>query len=155
MYEELGIGKKIDQVIEQDPDKRQVSLGQAVKAMVLNGLGFVNQQLYLMPKFFWDKPTERLIGEGIQPDHLNDDVLGRALDALYEFGVTELYVLIAPQVVERLGLSVRFGHFDSTGVHVDGDYNSESGAEEGVIHLTRGSEVSLRISRRSGRKTIA
>jgi transposase len=138
MYEELGIGKKIDQVIEQDPDKRQVSLGQAVKAMVLNGLGFVNQRLYLMPKFFWDKPTERLIGEGIQPEHLNDDVLGRALDALYEFGVTELYVLIAPQAVERLGLSVRFAHFDSTGVHVDGAYNSESGAEEGVIHLTRG-----------------
>lgn len=37
MYEELGIGERIDQVIEQDGDKRQVSLGQAVKAMVLNG----------------------------------------------------------------------------------------------------------------------
>ena len=89
MYEELGIGERIDQVIAQDRDKRQVSLGQAVKAMVLNGLGFVNQRLYLMPKFFWDKPTQRLIGEGIQPEHLNDDVLGRALDAWYEFGVTE------------------------------------------------------------------
>ena len=89
MYEELGIGERIDQVIAQDRDKRQVSLGQAVKAMVLNGLGFVNQRLYLMPKFFGDKPTQRLIGEGIQPEHLNDDVLGRALDALYEFGVTE------------------------------------------------------------------
>jgi transposase len=138
MYEEIGIGAKIDQVIEQDSDKRQLTLGQAVKAMVLNGLGFVNQRLYLMPKFFWDKPTNRLIGEGIQPEHLNDDVLGRALDALYAFGVTELYALIAPQAVERLGLEVRFAHFDSTGFHVDGDYNSETGAEDGVIHLTRG-----------------
>jgi hypothetical protein len=42
-----------------------------------------------MPKFFWDKPTERLIGEGLQPEHLHDEVLGRALDAWYEFGVTE------------------------------------------------------------------
>ena len=52
MYEELGIGETIDRAITQDPDKRQVSIGQAVKAMVLNGLGFVNQRLYLMPKFF-------------------------------------------------------------------------------------------------------
>jgi transposase len=138
MYEELGIGERIDQVIEQDCDKRQVSVGQAVKAMVLNGLGFVNQRLYLMPKFFWDKPTERLVGEGIRPEQLNDDVLGRALDALYKFGVTELYALIAPQAVKRLGLPVRFAQFDSTGFHVDGDYNSETGAEEGDIHLTRG-----------------
>lgn len=138
MYDEIGIGERIDQAIDQDCDKRRVSLGQAVKAMVLNGLGFVNQRLYLIPKFFWDKPTERLIGEGIQPAHLNDDVLGRALDALYDFGVSELYALIAPQAVQRLGLPVRFAHFDSTGFHVDGDYNSESGAEDGVIHLTRG-----------------
>jgi hypothetical protein len=32
-----------------------------------------------------------LIGKGIMPEHLNDDVLGRALDALYERGVSELY----------------------------------------------------------------
>ena len=57
MYEEIGIGERIDQVIDQDADKRQVSLGQAVKAMVLNGLGLVNQRLYLMPEFFWDKPA--------------------------------------------------------------------------------------------------
>ena len=38
MYDELGIGEVIDQTIEQDQEKRIVSLGQAVKAMVLNGL---------------------------------------------------------------------------------------------------------------------
>ncbi len=103
-----------------------------------NGLGFGNQRLYLMPKFFWDKPTERLVGEGIQPEQLNDDVLGRALDALYKVGVTELYALIAPQAVQRLGLRVGVAHLDSTGFHVDGDYRREPGAEEGVIHLTRG-----------------
>jgi transposase len=90
LYEELGIGQRIDRVIPQDGDKRQVSLGQAVKAMVLNGLEWVNQRLYLVTKFFWDKPTQRLVGEGILPEHLNDDVLGRALDACYEFGMTEL-----------------------------------------------------------------
>jgi len=50
--------------------------------MVLNELGFVNQRrLYPMPKFFCDKPTERLADEGIEPEHLNRDVLSLALDA--------------------------------------------------------------------------
>lgn len=42
MFDELGIGESIDQAIAQDRTKRTVSLGHAVKAMVLNGLGFVN-----------------------------------------------------------------------------------------------------------------
>jgi Domain of unknown function (DUF4277) len=45
MYEELGIGEVIDRAVPQDEERRFVSVGQAVKAMVLNGLGFVNQRL--------------------------------------------------------------------------------------------------------------
>jgi Domain of unknown function (DUF4277) len=37
MFDELGIGDGIDRAIAQDRTKRTVSLGQAVKAMVLNG----------------------------------------------------------------------------------------------------------------------
>ena len=59
MYDELGIGDLLDQMIYQDEEKRVVSIGQAVKAMVLNGLGFANHTLYLMPRFFQDKPLER------------------------------------------------------------------------------------------------
>ena len=35
MYDELGIGGLIDRVLPQEVDKRKVSIGQAVKAMVL------------------------------------------------------------------------------------------------------------------------
>ncbi|WP_420824642.1 DUF4277 domain-containing protein, partial [Thiorhodococcus mannitoliphagus] len=52
MYDELGLGELIDQVLVQDEDSRNVSLGQAVKAMVLNGLGFTQRALYLTPLFF-------------------------------------------------------------------------------------------------------
>jgi transposase len=69
MYDELGIGNLIDQMTYQDEDKRIVSLGQAVKAMVLNGLGFSNQALYLMPHFFEDKPVERLLGDVLYAKH--------------------------------------------------------------------------------------
>jgi len=138
MVDELELVEQIDQAISQDFDQRVVSIGQAVKAMVLNGLGFVNQRLYLVPQFFHSKPTERLIGPGIKAEHLHDDTLGRALDALYDYGVTELFGELAAHAASQLGLTSRFAHLDSTSFHVDGRYNSESGAEEGVIHIRQG-----------------
>lgn len=45
MCDELGIAERIDRVIVQDRDKRTVSVGPGVKAMILNGLGFVNRAL--------------------------------------------------------------------------------------------------------------
>src|SRR5215510_4628471 len=138
MFEELGIAEVIDRATKQDPEMRIVTAGHAVKAMVLNGLGFINQQLYLVPHFFQNKPLSRLLAPGIQASHLNDDTLGRALDTLYDYGVTALYSLIAATAVKRLGLAPRFAHLDSTSFHVDGRYNSAEEPEEHVIHITRG-----------------
>ena len=52
MFEELGITEVIDRATKQAPERRIVTTSYAVKAMVLNGLGFLNQQLYLVPHFF-------------------------------------------------------------------------------------------------------
>jgi transposase len=138
MFEELGIGAVIDQATRQNPEAQIVTVGNAVKAMVLNGLGFVNQRLYLVPLFFQHKPTPRLIAPGVEAQHLNDDTLGRALDTLYDDGVTTLYSLIAATAAQRLGLSPRLVHLDSTSFHVDGRYNSAEEPDVGVIHITRG-----------------
>ena len=74
-------------MIVPDQTKRIVSIGQAVKAMVLNGLGFVNRSLYLSEQFFSNKPVSRLIGKGIdEAKHLNDEVLGRVLDTVSAYG---------------------------------------------------------------------
>ena len=70
MFEELGITEVIDRATKQDPEMRMVTAGHAVKAMVLNGLGFINQQLSLVPHFFQHKPISRLIAPGIQARHL-------------------------------------------------------------------------------------
>ena len=138
MFDELGIGDVIDQATQQNPEMRDLTTGEAVKAMVLNGLGFINQALYLVPRFFQNKPTYRLISPRVAPDQLNDDALGRALDTLYAYGVTELYSLLAATAAERLGLTPRFAHLDSTSFHVDGRYNRDEEPEEQVIHITRG-----------------
>ena len=104
MFDELGLGDVIDQATHQNPEMRDLTVGEAVKAMVLNGLGFINHALYLVPRFFHNKPPSRLIAPRVAPAQLNDDALGRALDTLYTYGVTELYSLIAVRAAKRLGL---------------------------------------------------
>ncbi|WP_263840537.1 IS1634 family transposase [Salinibacter sp.] len=142
MFEELEIGDRIDEHIAQDFDEREISVDQAVKALVLNGFGFVQQRLYLTPQFFERVPTERLIGEGVQPKHLNEGVLGRALDDLYEYGVTELFRDLAAHAAKKLGLTSRFAHLDATSFSFHGEYDSETGStgssEDGVIRIQQG-----------------
>jgi hypothetical protein len=71
--------------------------------MLLNGLGFTGRTLTMYSEFFDDKLISRLIGEGIEASHINDDALGRCLDALYEAGVSGLYQKISEKVVGHLG----------------------------------------------------
>lgn len=104
----------------------QVSTGQVLKAMILNGLGFVAAPLYLFSEFFEGKATEHLIGEGIKPEHLNDDRLGRALDKIYALGVTQVFTKLALKGVEQFGVLIESIHLDSSSFHVDGEYRVES-----------------------------
>ena len=140
LYDELGIGAHIDRLISQDFDQRNVSIGTAVKAMIINGLGFSNRALYLVPHFFKDKPIEHLLGAGVTADQLNDDMLGRVLDRLYDYDVTTLYSQLAIPVVKQLGLDAKTGHIDSTSFHYDGRANSDRPPDEDskTIHITKG-----------------
>jgi transposase len=138
--DELGIVEVLDELVPQDLSQRKVSIGMSVKAMILNGLGFANRQLYLLPQFFENKPIELLLGDGIKPEQLHDKTLGRALDALYEYGVTALFGLIAKEALQKLGVDPAYLHLDSTAFHVDGryvDHNTED-AEPTVIQITQG-----------------
>ena len=68
LVDEIGIVQKINELIGEQPGEI-VSHGQAVKAMIINGLGLVFAPLYLFPKFFEGKAIEHLMGEGIQASH--------------------------------------------------------------------------------------
>lgn len=83
MFDELGIGDVIDQATRQHPERRDLTVGEAVNAMVRNGLGLIHQALYLVPRFFQNKPPYRRISPRVPPAQLNDEALGRALDTLY------------------------------------------------------------------------
>ena len=136
---ESRLADLIDRNIEQK--RRKVSVGQAVQAMILNALGFTGRALYLTPRFYKNRPVDILVGEGLQAQDLNDCSLGTALDAIYEYGITELFYTVVKDVLKRYGISTRFSHLDSTTFSLHGVYNSEKKADEiaeGVIHITKG-----------------
>ena len=83
---EIGLAAYLDE--QAVGSQQQVSIGTATTAMVLNGLGFSNRQLYLVPQFFANKPVERLLGPGVTAEQLNDDCLGRTLDWLAAHDLT-------------------------------------------------------------------
>ncbi len=127
----------------------RVSLGQAVKAMVLNGLGFSNRRLYLFPQFFANKPLEELLGPGITPEDLNDDCLDRALDWLFEHDVTTVFAGIAAQARARWGVRAQQLHVDTTSFAVEGDYAPEEGdIDAHVIAVTYGYSRDRRADRK-------
>jgi transposase len=122
VVDELEIENSVDKVITADASKKGLSFGVLVKAMILNGLGYVNKQLYLTPLFFKDKPLETLFSQPINANQINDDALGRTLDAIYEYGVSELYEKISHRAIKILGLTPSTVHLDSTSFHADGEY---------------------------------
>ncbi|NJO04019.1 MAG: IS1634 family transposase, partial [Bacteroidia bacterium] len=142
-----GMCDKLELVSELDrllPSEHSLSNGTCVKALILNGLGFVERRLYLVPQFFEDKPVSHLLGEGIEAPMLNDDRLGRCLDALYESGVSELFAHLSGRAAKILGLDQApgwgFGHLDNTRFHVDGAYNRALDGEqvEDCLHICQG-----------------
>jgi Domain of unknown function (DUF4277) len=82
MGDELGRGDVIDHATHHPPERRDRTVGEAVKAMVLNGVGWIHQARSLVPRFFPHKPTSRLLSPRVVPAPLNDDARGRALDIL-------------------------------------------------------------------------
>src|SRR5256886_8107319 len=110
LCQEMGLAAWLD---AQDPGNRQqVSVGTATVAMILNGLGFSNRQLYLVPQFFANKPVEHLLGPGITAEMLNDDCLGRTLDWLYAHDLTKLFAGIASRARKLFGIQAEQGHVD-------------------------------------------
>jgi transposase len=118
--QEIGLATWLD---EQDPvNRQQVSVETATMAMILNGLGFSNRQLYLVPQYFANKPVEHLLGRGITADMLNDDCLGRTLDWLYAHDPTKLFAGIARRARQVFGVSSKQVHVDTTSFSVSGAY---------------------------------
>ncbi|MEO1396920.1 MAG: IS1634 family transposase [Cyanobacteria bacterium J06634_5] len=138
IVDQMGLESRTNECLGTHP-QQIVSPGQGVKAMILNGLGFVSAPLYLYEGFFLGKATSHLLGQGIEPSHLNDDYLGRLLDKVYAYGASQLFSLIAMDAYRAFGLKTPRYHLDSSSFSVHGAYEKAiSETEPGCIEITYG-----------------
>ena len=79
--------------------KETISPGQVMKAIILNGLGFLSAPIYLFDTFFVGKATEHLIGKRVTTEQLNEDKKSRAN---YKFYITANIEIRAKRRFEQL-----------------------------------------------------
>ena len=138
----LGLVEKTDALLPVSKEKgAKISMGQRLAAMVLNGLGFMDDRLYMFPDFLANKPVERLLGENLKAAYFNDDALGRFLDEVYDYGVNKFFIELAFDVGVEQKLLGKSAHFDTSTLSVYGDYAevpSAMGKEKDPFHITYG-----------------
>jgi len=101
-----------------------------VKAILINGLGFVSRPLYLFSQFFEDKGIEKLLGSGVKSDYINDDKIGRVMDELYKYGLNSLFIEIVLSVINKFNIETKYSHLDATSFRLHGEYTSEKEQEK-------------------------
>lgn len=119
------------------PDSQEdITPGEAVAGMILNGLGFANRPLSLTPQFFTNKPLDLLFRPGVRADMFNRFKLGRTLDEVHAYGCDLLFSELALAVCTQEGIDRRFNHLDTTSFALTGAYIPDS--DEQAITITHG-----------------
>ena len=122
MCEKTGLIELIDCKVGKQGN-RIVSSGNAIKAMMMNIVSG-RKPLYRLESFYEKADTEKLFGEGVTPEHLNDDTMARALDDLYEVGAKKVMTELAMLIIKRFDIPVTSIHADTTSKSVYGEYEA-------------------------------
>jgi transposase len=142
VIEDLKIVQIIDQYLPQD-EKQEITPGEAVKGMIMNGLGFANRPLSLSPQFFTNLPIEHLFRKGVKASHFNRHKLGRTLDQCFDFRCESLFTLVAQQACQIENVDCKFKSLDTTSHSLTGEYavddkDKDSDSDENIIKITYG-----------------
>ncbi len=138
VIEDLQIVQLIDQYLPQD-EKQEITPGEAVKGMIMNGLGFANRPLSLSPQFFTNLPLEHLFRKGVNASHFNRHKLGRTLDQCFDFGCESLFALVSQQACQIESVDCRFKSLDTTSHSLTGEYAfDDPDSDDNIIKITYG-----------------
>ena len=135
--DELDIISHIDKALPVSLNKgAKTTMGERVAAMIFNGLGFIDNRLYLFPEFLKSKAVNRIFARDVKAEYFNDDVLGRCLDEISDYGVTKLFTEMSFAIGTKKGLLGTSAHFDTTTLQVWGEYDTN--AKDDSPHPARG-----------------
>jgi transposase len=125
----------IDSHFEID-EQENISTGEAIAGMIIDGLGFTRRPMTLTPQFFENKPLDILFREGMQASCFNRFKLGRALDDVHRYGIEALFSKSALHVCEQEGIRMDHSHSDTSSFSLAGEYLPDS--DENEIRIARG-----------------
>jgi len=135
VIKELKIIELINKRIPQD-QREEISAGEAVAGMIINGLGFSDRPMTLTPQFFQNKAMERLLRKDVRASHFNRYKLGRALDDCYAYGCDALFAELSFKACQLEKVDCRFNSEDTTSFSLTGEYHRDS--DEHAIEIAHG-----------------
>jgi len=135
VIKDLGLVSLIDARLLPD-EQEEITPGEAVAGMMLNGLGFAHRPLSLTPQFFANKPLDLLFRPGVEAGMFNRFKLGRTLDEVHTYGCDLLLSELALAVCRQEAIDLRFTHLDPTSFSLSGTYVPDSDAQ--AITITHG-----------------
>jgi transposase len=135
VIKDIGLVELIDKRIPKHV-KQEITTGEAVAGMIINGLGFSDRPMTLTPQFFQNKAMEALFRTGVTPDMFNRFKLGRALDTCHAYGCDTLFSELSLHACQVNNIDCRFNSEDTTSFTVTGDYDVDF--DEHTIEINHG-----------------
>lgn len=132
----MGLREGIDRLL---PTESEISHGAVVEALVLNRL-LAPRPLYRIDEWARDVGLEVLTG--LDPARLNDDRVGRTLDAL-AMKERDAQAAVSLRVIERFALDTVDAHYDTTTAWFEGDYDDSELAARGHSKDGKGSRKQI------------
>lgn len=124
LMKELNLHGLVDQLVPTDA-QCQTKPSDIVQLIVLDILSG-RQALVHLESWAAQIDVEKLIREGLSPNQLNDDAIGRHLDRLHEAGIQELVSSFLLHTYQHEKLPLRYFHGDTTSMSLYGAYENPS-----------------------------
>lgn len=122
-FERCSIAGIIDENVPVDPRRKILSHGQACVAMI-TGILCQMMQLYNMCKLAEDTTMLDVILPKISPKEYFDDRLEDTLDAIFNYGLGNLEVLLTRRMIKEFNINCGIAHNDTTSASVYGSYEN-------------------------------
>jgi transposase len=123
-FDQCGIANIIDDQVDLDPRRKILTHGQAAVAMI-TAILFQVMQLYRICKFATEKTVLKVLLPNIKADQYFDDRLADTLDALFEYGIGDLEMLITGNMINVFQIQSQVCHNDTTSVSMYGDADNK------------------------------
>ncbi|MEW6082890.1 MAG: IS1634 family transposase [Bacillota bacterium] len=90
--------------------------------------------LYKVEEFYAEQDVEKVLGEGVRAEDINDDALGRTLDRMAQVDLKGLFSSVSLSCVLKDDIEVKSVHADTTSISVYGEYEDDSA----IIEINHG-----------------